>query len=610
MPWSRPSSVPPRTGKIGDGKVWTRPVEDVVRVRTGERGSDASLTCAGPVPSCWPMTAPGAARRACPAHRLTDELAATAVDGRGPTTGRRAGRRRRLRPARARAGSDLDVRAAARRRRRRRGARRSGLVPDLGLRHRPRPLGAHGDRGARRSPTADLASMLGLLDLRHVAGDPNLTAELRERCSTHWRRDAARRGCRSCPRSRASGPSASASSPSCSSPTSRRSAAACATPVVMRACVATWVVDVPAPGSRAPAGFLLDVRDACTAGRAGHRPADAAGAGRGRGGAGSRRRRRRCYARALAAGRTIALAATTPGAGSTDGSRAGSPRAPTGKPGDRWRPLAAGVVEQDGEVVLPRDADPADDPVLLLRAAAAAAQAGLLLSPHAAGRLARDGPPLPEPWPERGARPFWCALLGAGPAADAHVVGGAGPGRADRQRCCPEWERRPVAAAAQPGPPVHRRPAPGRDRGRGGRADPPGRPPRPAAARPRCCTTSARAVPGDHSARAELIARGDRAAAGLRRPPRSTWSATWCATTCCCPTPPRRATSTTRRPSRGRRALSATARTLDLLAALTEADAARHRPGGVDDWRASLVATWCAVRLPCCAGEPVAAAAD
>ncbi|HZU71220.1 MAG TPA: P-II family nitrogen regulator [Acidimicrobiales bacterium] len=29
------------TGKIGDGKVWIVPVENVVRVRTGERGSDA-----------------------------------------------------------------------------------------------------------------------------------------------------------------------------------------------------------------------------------------------------------------------------------------------------------------------------------------------------------------------------------------------------------------------------------------------------------------------------------------------------------------------------------------------------------------------------------------
>jgi nitrogen regulatory protein P-II 1 len=29
------------TGRIGDGKVWSTPVETVVRVRTGERGVDA-----------------------------------------------------------------------------------------------------------------------------------------------------------------------------------------------------------------------------------------------------------------------------------------------------------------------------------------------------------------------------------------------------------------------------------------------------------------------------------------------------------------------------------------------------------------------------------------
>ncbi len=29
------------TGKIGDGKVWVVPVEQAVRVRTGERGADA-----------------------------------------------------------------------------------------------------------------------------------------------------------------------------------------------------------------------------------------------------------------------------------------------------------------------------------------------------------------------------------------------------------------------------------------------------------------------------------------------------------------------------------------------------------------------------------------
>ena len=30
-----------RTGKIGDGKVWVTPVETLIRIRTGERDTDA-----------------------------------------------------------------------------------------------------------------------------------------------------------------------------------------------------------------------------------------------------------------------------------------------------------------------------------------------------------------------------------------------------------------------------------------------------------------------------------------------------------------------------------------------------------------------------------------
>lgn len=30
-----------QTGRIGDGKIWSIPVDDVIRVRTGERGHDA-----------------------------------------------------------------------------------------------------------------------------------------------------------------------------------------------------------------------------------------------------------------------------------------------------------------------------------------------------------------------------------------------------------------------------------------------------------------------------------------------------------------------------------------------------------------------------------------
>jgi [protein-PII] uridylyltransferase len=72
-------------------------------------------------------------------------------------------------------------------------------------------------------------------------------------------------------------------------------------------------------------------------------------------------------------------------------------------------------VEQDGEVVLARPADPAADPVLVLRAAAAAAEAGLPLAPRTLARL-KECPPLPVPWPSM-ARDALATLLGAGQAA-------------------------------------------------------------------------------------------------------------------------------------------------------------------------------------------------
>jgi [protein-PII] uridylyltransferase len=64
-------------------------------------------------------------------------------------------------------------------------------------------------------------------------------------------------------------------------------------------------------------------------------------------------------------------------------------------------------------VVLARDADPWTDPVLMLRAATAAARSGLPLSPHALDRLATESARLPTPWPA-GARDAFVDLLGTG----------------------------------------------------------------------------------------------------------------------------------------------------------------------------------------------------
>ncbi len=84
----------------------------------------------------------------------------------------------------------------------------------------------------------------------------------------------------------------------------------------------------------------------------------------------------------------------------------------------RRHPLADGVVEQDGEVVLARSADPGQDSRLTLRAAAAAAQAGLPLAPSTLSRLAARAAGMPEPLP-KAARDSLVALLGAGRTAIA-----------------------------------------------------------------------------------------------------------------------------------------------------------------------------------------------
>ncbi len=95
-------------------------------------------------------------------------------------------------------------------------------------------------------------------------------------------------------------------------------------------------------------------------------------------------------------------------------------------------------MEQDGEVVLARTARPERDPVLPLRAAAAAAQAGLPLSRYAVRRLAAGAGPLPTPWPAE-AREQLVTLLGSG--RPTVQVWEALEAEGLVTRLLPDWER-------------------------------------------------------------------------------------------------------------------------------------------------------------------------
>jgi len=114
-----------------------------------------------------------------------------------------------------------------------------------------------------------------------------------------------------------------------------------------------------------------------------------------------------------------------------------SVKGPRGRSGAADRHVGPGLVVRDGVVELTADADPLTDPTLVLRAAAAAAEAGLRLSRPAIDRLAVEAAPLGDPWPEE-ARLAFVRLLGAGHAAIPVIE--TLDQRGLMTRTLPEWE--------------------------------------------------------------------------------------------------------------------------------------------------------------------------
>jgi [protein-PII] uridylyltransferase len=298
---------------------------------------------------------------------------------------------------------------------------------------------------------SDLRAALGLLDLRHVAGDPALTVLLRESVLAAWRADAARR----LPELHEATTARWASQGELAfllEPDLKESHGGLRDVHALQALAAAQFVEPPGPAVAAARDVLLDVRGELhrRSGRALDRlvaqEQAGIGAALGRGDANSLLRS------VNEAGRVVAFAADTAWRRVTAELEARRRRWLPGRrpPAAVRRPLAEGVVEQDGEVVLARDADPWADPVLVLRAATAAARTGRPLAPHALDRLATESAPLGTPWPAS-ARDAFVDLLGAGRAAVPVLES------LDRAgllvRLLPEWE--PLRSLPQRNP-VHR----------------------------------------------------------------------------------------------------------------------------------------------------------
>lgn len=297
---------------------------------------------------------------------------------------------------------------------------------------------------ARSTAGEDLKVQLGLLDARPVAGDLGLVAGLRTAVLADWRNQAPKRLpaldelCRE--RAERMGELQFLLEPDL-----KEARGGLRDATALRAVAASWVADAPREGLAEARRTLLDARDALhlTTGRATDRLAlqeqdQVAGA---LGLLDADALLRHVYE----AARTVSYATdvTWREVNRVLRARSARPRLRSllgggAKAAPERTPLAEGVVEADGEVVLARTARPERDPVLTLRAAAAAAEAGLPLSRHLVRHLSTAAQPLPVPWPSQ-AREELVTLLGAGEATVG--VWEALEAEGIITRLLPDWER-------------------------------------------------------------------------------------------------------------------------------------------------------------------------
>jgi [protein-PII] uridylyltransferase len=275
----------------------------------------------------------------------------------------------------------------------------------IGLDHSVRTVGEALDVAG-----TDLRTAIGLLDVRHIAGDQEVATRLAGLARDRWRTTARKRVPELAEAARArwqrSGEVAHWVEPDL-----KHGRGGLRDVGLLRALAAAQLVDRPSDELEQAYRLLLDVRTELR--RLVRRPNDVLHAQDGDEVAAALDRGDRFdLARLLSsAGRTVSYALDV----AVRGVISDNPRRVLSRlrRGPERRPLDEGVVLHGNEVTLARDAEPHRDPALLLRVAAAAARTGNPIAPATLARLAETSPEPRAPWPAQ-ARDELIALLGAG----------------------------------------------------------------------------------------------------------------------------------------------------------------------------------------------------